>query len=309
MLAYIFYRLAIIPFLIIAITFIAFILVDFSPSDPAEVALRINAVIPTEAAIAELRQELGLNAPFFQRYIHWISSIIHFDFGQSFLTKQSVLEELKTAFPPTIYLASASLFIIFFFSFTIAIICVVFKNTWIDQILRGMAFLLIATPNYWLGLLLIWVFAVHLNIFPVSGMKSLDSVILPALTLSITYIGTYLRLIRGTMLLQINQPYVIYARARGISEKKILLSHVLPNSLHTSLVALGMSIPKLVAGTIVIESIFAWPGIGRLCINAIFGRDYPVIQAYVLIMAILFLLFNLFSDILQKLLDPRLKNI
>lgn len=306
---YIFYRIAIIPFLIIAITFIAFILVEFSPSDPAEVALRINAVVPTEAAIAELREELGLNAPFFQRYKRWFFSIINFDFGISFLTKQSVLGEFKTAFPPTIYLAAVSLLFIFVLSFGVAIICVVFKNTWFDQTLRGIAFFLTAMPNYWFGLLLIWMFAVHLDFFPVSGMKSLDSVILPALTLSIAYIGTYLRLIRGTMLLQINQPYVIYARARGVSEKKILLSHVLPNSLHTSLVALGMSIPKLLAGTIVIESIFAWPGIGRLCINAIFGRDYPVIQAYILIMAILFLLFNLFSDILQKLLDPRHKSI
>lgn len=148
--------------------------------------------------------------------------------------------------------------------------------------------------------------AVQLDLFPVSGMLTHESVILPALTLSLGYIGTYIRLIRGTMLNQLQQPYVFYARARGLPDSIILRKHVLPNSLHTSLIAIGMSIPKLIAGTVVIENIFAWPGIGRLCINAIFGRDYPMIQAYILLMALLFLLSNFIVDLLQQYLDPRL---
>lgn len=309
MLRYILYRLTIIPFLVIVISFIAFSLVELSPSDPAEVALRINAVVPTEEAIAELRHELGLNLPFSQRYVSWAYGVINLNFGESFLTRQSVLEEFKIAIPPTLYLAATSLFFIVVISTSVAILCVAFRNTWIDQFIRALAFLLISVPNYWLGLILIWVCAVNFDLLPVSGMSSAKSVILPALTLSVAYIGTYLRLIRGTMLFQYNQPYVLYARARGLTEKHILWSHVLPNSLHTTVVAIGMSIPKLIAGTVVIENIFAWPGIGRLCINAIFGRDYPVIQAYVLIMAIMFLVFNLVSDILQKILDPRLRSI
>lgn len=292
--------------LIIAISFIAFLLLNLAPSDPAEVALRINEIVPTDQAIALMREELGLDKPFLVRYLDWLWNMLHLDFGYSFLTRTPVLNEILIALPATLWLAIVSLFFIVIISLLLSFLCVFTQGTWVDKMVRAIVFIFTAIPNYWLGLLLIWLLAVELDLFPVSGMMTKDSVILPALTLSLGYIGTYIRLIRGTMLYQLQQPYVFYARARGLPEVIILRKHVLPNSLHTSLVAIGMSIPKLIAGTVVIENIFAWPGIGRLCINAIFGRDYPVIQAYILLMALLFLVFNFIADILQQYLDPRL---
>lgn len=299
-------RLLMVLPLALIISFIAFLLLNMAPSDPAEVALRINEIVPTEQAIALMKQELGLNNPFLVRYFTWLWNAVHLNFGQSFLTRTPVLNEIVTALPATLWLAAVSLFFIIIISLILSFLCVITHNTLVDKFIRGVVFIFTAIPNYWLGLLLIWVLAVQLDLFPVSGMLTHESVILPALTLSLGYIGTYIRLIRGTMLNQLQQPYVFYARARGLPESIILRKHVLPNSLHTSLIAIGMSIPKLIAGTVVIENIFAWPGIGRLCINAIFGRDYPMIQAYILLMALLFLLCNFIADLFQQYLDPRL---
>lgn len=303
---YFFLRLLMILPLALIISFIAFLLLNMAPSDPAEVALRINEIVPTDQAIALMKQELGLDKPFLVRYFTWLWNAVHLNFGKSFLTRAPVLNEIVTALPATLWLAAVSLFFIIVISLILSFLCVITHNTLVDKSIRGIIFIFTAIPNYWLGLLLIWALAVQLDLFPVSGMLTHESVILPALTLSLGYIGTYIRLIRGTMLNQLQQPYVFYARARGLPDSIILRKHVLPNSLHTSLIAIGMSIPKLIAGTVVIENIFAWPGIGRLCINAIFGRDYPMIQAYILLMALLFLLSNFIADLLQQYLDPRL---
>lgn len=298
--------LAMIPLMLI-ISFIAFILLNLAPSDPAEVALRVNEIVPTPEAIALMRQELGLDQPFLIRYFHWLWNSLHLNFGTSFLTRTPVLDEISIALPATLYLAAVTLIFIVILSVSIALLCAVYKNSWLDKGLRSCVFIITAMPNYWLGLLLIWALAVNWDLLPASGMMEPTSVILPALTLSLGYIGTYLRLIRGTLLHQLQQPYVFYARARGLPEKTILYRHVLRNSLHTSIIAMGMSIPKLIAGTVVIENIFAWPGIGRLCVMAIFGRDYPMIQAYILLMSLLFLFFNFFVDLLIFKLDPRLR--
>ncbi|MBT0309291.1 nickel/cobalt ABC transporter permease [Morganella morganii] len=303
---YFFLRLLMILPLALIISFIAFLLLNMASSDPAEVALRINEIVPTDQAIALMKQELGLDKPFLVRYFAWLWNAVHLNFGKSFLTRAPVLNEIVTALPATLWLAAVSLFFIIVISLILSFLCVITHNTLVDKSIRGIIFIFTAIPNYWLGLLLIWALAVQLDLFPVSGMLTHESVILPALTLSLGYIGTYIRLIRGTMLNQLQQPYVFYARARGLPDSIILRKHVLPNSLHTSLIAIGMSIPKLIAGTVVIENIFAWPGIGRLCINAIFGRDYPMIQAYILLMALLFLLSNFIVDLLQQYLDPRL---
>ena len=161
-------------------------------------------------------------------------------------------------------------------------------------------------PSFWVGILLMWLLSVKFNLFPTSGMEKASSVVLPAVTLSLTYISTYVRLIRNNMIKNKKENYVLYARVRGLKESTII-KHVFKNSLQTSITALGMSIPKLIAGTVVVENIFAWPGIGRLCVSAIYNRDYPVIQAYILIMAVLFVVCNLLVDVISALLDPRMR--
>ncbi len=292
--------------ILVGISFLSFILINLSPSDPAEVALRVNEVTPTAGAVAEMRTELGLDKSFIERYIGWFTNSLHGDFGNSYITNKPVSNEMKLAIPATLHLALVSLLIILVVSITAAVLCTVYEGTIIDRLIRGIVFLSEAIPSFWIGLLLMWLFAVKLNLLPTSGMESPGSVILPAVTLSLAYISTYVRLLRNNMVQNKLENYVLYARARGLKERKIL-QHIFKNSLQSSIAALGMSIPKLIAGTVIVENIFAWPGVGRLCITAIFNHDYPIIQAYVLLMAVLFVGFNLLVDIITMLLDPRIR--
>lgn len=300
-------RLLLIPPLMLLISLVAFGLLHLVPSDPAEVALRINDIELTPEIIAQTRQELGLDQPFWQRYWQWLGNIVRFDFGRSFINNQPVLDEMLNALPTTLLLAGSALALIVVVSVILAILAVFKPNHALDNSVRAVLFLFMAMPNYWLALLLIWGLAVKLNLFPVSGQEQPQGIILPSLTLALGYIGTYFRLLRGAMLNQLQQPYIFYARARGLSDKRLIFRHVLPNSLHNVLTGIGMSIPKLLAGSVVVENLFALNGVGRLCIQAIFGRDYPMIQAYVLVMAGLFLIFNLVIDVLHHWLDPRLR--
>ena len=294
--------------MLFAISFVAFVLINFMPSDPAEVALRVNEIIPTEEAILSMREQLGLDDPFFVRYFNWLSDCLKLDFGVSYTnTNRTVLEEIVRCLPATINLALMSLVIVIVVSIPVGILCAVFKNSLFDRIIRTFIFIGTAMPNYWLGLLLIYVFALKLKVLPSNGATSFSHYILPAITLSMTYISTYVRLIRNSMLDNLKENYVFYARARGLKNRSIVCKHVLKNSLQSCMTALGMSIVQLIAGTIVVENIFAIPGIGRLCISAIFNRDYPIIQAYIFMMGVLFVFCNLAIDIVQCTIDPRLK--
>ncbi|QOL14186.1 nickel/cobalt ABC transporter permease [Dickeya dianthicola] len=293
--------------LAVAMSFVAFSLLNLMPSDPAEVALRVNEIVPTDEAIQLMRHELGLDRPFLPRYVLWLWKVLHGDFGRSFITRQPVWHEFMRALPATLYLAAVSLVMIVTLSLTLGIACALTENTLVDKAVRSLIFLTVAIPHYWIGLLLMWGLSVNMDLFPVGGMQEARSVVLPSCTLMLGYIGTYIRLIRGSMIGNLRQNYVLYARARGLPEPLIIGKHVLANSLHAAWVAIGMSMPKLIAGTVVIENVFAWPGVGRLCLSAIFNRDYPMIQAYMLLMALLFLGFNFLTDVLQVKLDPRIR--
>ena len=294
--------------MLFVITFISFLLISLIPSDPAEVALRVNEVIPTPEAIENMRIELGLDKPFLTRYLYWIKDVIHLDFGASYINNNRlVFDEIKRTLPVTIKLSALSFIIVILISFPVGILSAVYKNKFFDKITRIFVFIFTAIPNYWLGLLLMWIFALKLKLLPTGGATSFKHFILPAITISMTYISTYLRLIRNSVLENMKENYVFYAKVRGIKENTIILKHVLLNSLHSTITSLGMSLVQLIAGTFVIENIFSIPGIGRLCITAIFNRDYPIIQAYILMMGCLFVFCNLFVDILQMLIDPRLR--
>lgn len=297
--------LSMIPILI-GISFLSFIIINLSPSDPAEVALRVNEIVPTETAIQEMREELNLDKPFFERYTAWLINSLNGDFGNSYVNKKPVGNEIAQALPSTLKLAGISLIITLTISIGAGVLCAIYEGSIGDKITRAFIFLGTAMPSFWIGLLLIWLFSVKLNLLPTSGMETASSVILPAITLSLSYISTYVRLIRNNMIKNKKENYVLYARVRGLKESTIV-KHVFKNSLQSSITALGMSIPKLIAGTVVVENIFAWPGVGRLCVSAIYNRDFPVIQAYILIMAVLFVVCNLLVDIISVSIDPRLR--
>lgn len=295
--------------LLLTISFICFMFINLIPSNPAEVALRVQQMpVITDAAIAEMEEMLGLNKPFLERYIEWLIGCLQGNFGISYVNpSRTVAGEITRSLPATLQLAGTSFVIVIALSIPIGFLCAVYKNSWFDNMMRGIIFVTTAMPPYWVGLLLMWVIGVKLNLLPTNGNSSWKHIILPAFTVALSYISTYIRLIRNNMLENMKQDYVLYANVRGLSQKTIWVKHVLKNSMHTCIVAIGMSIPQLISGTIVVENVFSWPGLGTLCIKSIFNRDYPVIQTYVLLIGVLFVLFNLLFDILQTISDPRLR--
>ncbi|MCR5562857.1 MAG: ABC transporter permease subunit [Desulfovibrio sp.] len=292
--------------LLLAVSFLSFVIIQLSPSDPAEVAIRVNALTPTPELIAEVREEMGLDKPFLQRYVTWLDRAVRGDLGKSYVDGKDVAAEMRKALPPTLMLAATSAALMLACSIAAAFVGVLFEGRWPDVLLRGLIFLGTSLPAFWAGLLFIWFFAVHLDLLPTSGLSGPASLILPAATLSLPYIAAYSRLLRNSMVQTKQQNFVLYARACGRGRWPVL-RHIFRNSLQSSLTGLGMSLPKLVAGTFVVECIFAWPGLGRLCVTAIFNRDFPVIQAYVLLMAVLFVLCNLCMDVVSAMIDPRLR--
>ena len=303
---YILKRLATVIPILIGISFLSFALISISPSNPAEVALRVNEIVPTEEAVRAMEEQLGTNKPYIERYVTWLTDSLQGDFGNSYVNNKPVATLIGQAIPNTIKLAFVALLITIVFSVLVGILCAVYEGSFGDKLARALVFVGTAMPSFWVGLLLIWIFSVKLNLFPTSGMERPSSIVLPAITLALSYISTYVRLIRNNMVQNKHENYVYYARIRGLKETTII-KHIFKNSLQSSLTALGMSIPKLIAGTVMVENIFAWPGVGRVCVDAIFNRDFPVIQAYILLMAVLFVICNLLVDIFSVAIDPRMR--
>ena len=295
--------LSAIPLLII-ISFVCFVFINLIPSDPAEVALRIRQV-PIITEEGEGGTWIGQTI---SDTIYFLADCLRGDFGISYVNpSRTVAGELMRCLPATLQLAGVSFVMVLVLSIPIGVLCAVYKDGVFDRIMRAVVFMTTAMPAYWVGLLLIWLVSIKLDLLPTSGSGSFKHLILPSFTVSLSYISTYIRLIRNNMLENMKQDYVLYANVRGIPNRQILLKHILKNSMHTCIVAIGMSIPQLISGTIVVENVFAWPGLGTLCISSIFNRDYPVIQTYVLLIGVLFVGFNLLFDILQTISDPRLR--
>ncbi|KLV24025.1 nickel/cobalt ABC transporter permease [Bacillus altitudinis] len=303
---YIIKRLLFLLPLIVFITFFAFVLLAMRSSDPAEVALRVNQVTPTEEMVEFMRQDLGLDQPFFLRYATWLKDGLTGDFGSSYVTREPVLDLILEALPATLQLAGMSLLFIIVQSLLFGMVCAYAAHTWLDRIVRAFVFIAASMPSFWLGILFIWLFSVKFNWVNTSGMEGFKSILLPAMTLSLGYLSTYVRLIRNQILKFQHEPFVFYARARGLKERTIQLK-VMRHALQLAVTALGMSVPKLIAGTVIIENLFAWPGVGRLCVTAIFHADFPMIQAYLFVMGCLFVVCNLVADVIQMIMNPQLR--
>ncbi len=302
--SYILLRLLGVLPLLLAISFVSFVIIQLSPGDPAEIAVRVNRIKVTPEVIEATRVELGLDKPFFERYLTWLGNALQGDFGTRYSDGKSVAGEIARAFPASLLLAGCAALIIVLISIPAALAGCFREGRFADTVLRGMVFLGTSLPVFWAGLLLIWLFSVHLHVFPTGGMAGPVTWVLPALTLSLPYLSTYTRLLRNSMLQAREQTFVLYYRALGCRPSRIAL-HIFRNSLQSTLTALGMSLPKLIAGSFVVECIFAWPGLGRLCVQAIFNRDLPVLQAWILLMGAFFVLCNLAMEILAAIVDPR----
>jgi peptide/nickel transport system permease protein/nickel transport system permease protein len=292
---------------LLGISLLTFVLIHLVPVDPAEVYLRLSQIPPTDEAVAVIRAEMGLNKPLHQQYFDWLWKVVHLDFGRSFVTKKPVMAELLYYFPATLKLTAASLLIVLLISIPAGVFSALYKDTAFDQICRIFAFVGASMPSFWLGFVLIYIFSLELNLLPAFGRGTLAHLVLPASTLALGAAAVYTRLLRTSMLENLNQNFVLYARARGLKEKLIVVRHVFKNALIPLVIAFGMTLGHMLAGSVIVENVFAWPGVGRYIVSSIFNRDYPVIQAYALFMAVVFVLLNLFVDIICATLDPRIR--
>ncbi len=253
---------------------------------------------------------MGLNQPFIVQYINWLVACLHGDFGVSYsiAAGKPVASLLLMRLWPTIKLALLALVIMLVFSVPLGILSAIHQNKPIDYIVRGLTFFGVSVPGFWVGLILIMIFAVNLKLVPaISSGGDLRSLILPACTLAFAMTAKYTRQVRTAVLEELHQDYVIGARARGVSERKIIWGNVLPNSMLPLITLLGLSMGSLLGGTAIVEVIFTYPGMGNLAVNAITGLDYPVVQAYVLWVALIYMVINLIVDISYNFIDPRMR--
>ena len=301
-------RLLQIVIVLIGISFFTFGLTYLSPGDPAEIMLTECGNVPTPELLAKTRAELGLDKTFLVQYGTWLKGVVTGDMDTSYSMKVPVVEKLVSCFWPTFELALASLVIMVLVSVPLGILSAVYQNKWVDYLVRGLTFFGVSIPNFWIGLILLSVFGVTLRWVSVSGGSTdFKSLILPAVTLAIAMSAKYTRQVRIAVLEELNQDYVTGARMRGIKESTILWKHVLPNAMLPLVTLLGLSLGSLLGGTAVVEIIYNWPGMGSMAVKAISCRDYPLVQGYVLWIALLYMGINLLVDLSYNRLDPRLK--
>ncbi|QQO13886.1 ABC transporter permease [Bradyrhizobium diazoefficiens] len=302
--SYVARRLYAIVALAIGISFLVFLILRLIPGDPVIAMLGMNA--GDQALVDRLRHQLGLDRPLYVQYLTWVWDVLRGDFGYSFGEDRPVTSLLAANFPATIQLTLLSLALSLFFGFMLGIIAAVKRNQALDTATMAFALAFMSIPSFWLGLLLILLFAVTLPWFDVVGGTSLGGAFLPALTLALGSIGFKARFVRSTVIAAMAQQHVITARAKGLSRARVFVRHVLRNALLPILTIVGMQIGQLLAGTVIVETVFSRPGIGRLMVQSILAKDYPTVQAVILIMAMVYATTNFIVDMLYPVLDPRI---
>ena len=299
--------LQLIPILI-GITLLSFLLMHVASADAIDVMEQNTGGILSEEAKEEVRRELGLDKPLLEQYGIWLKNILSGDMGESYISGKPVFSTFLSKLPATIYLTVASILLTVLISVPLGILAAVKQNRILDYIIRFFSFIGNSLPNFFVSLLLIYFFALKLQWFPVMGnTQGWKSIVLPTFTLAIAMASKYTRQIRATVLEEWNKDYVLGARSRGVSEKRILYFSVLKASMLTTITLLALSIGSLLGGTAIVESIFMWDGVGKMAVDAITMRDYPVIQAYVIWMAIIYVMVNLVTDIIYHYFDPRIR--
>ncbi|UEM18425.1 ABC transporter permease [Skermanella mucosa] len=313
MLSYALRRLAMIVPVLFGISVIVFLIMALIPGDPA---LAILGSFATPENVAGLRQELGLDRSLVEQYGIWLGNLLHGDFGRSYSLNRPVLDEIGDRLGPTLLLAGASLVLCTVLGLAAGVVSAVRQYGWQDKILTLLVLVGLSTPSFWLGLILVLVFSVQLGWFPVSGMYAiygggdladlLHHLALPAITLAVVATGVIARLTRSTMLEVLRQDFVRTARAKGLDEGIITYKHALRNALVNIVPVIGIQTGFVLGGAVYIETVFQWPGIGRMLVTAISTRDILLVQGGVLVVAACYVLINLAADLVQHMLDPRI---
>lgn len=293
---------------LIGVSFLTFCLTWLAPGDPVSMLLETADTVVSAELVEQTRHDLGLDQPFLVQYVNWAGGVLHGDMGMSYSAKKPVVDKLLEGFAGTMLLAIVTIIFVLIISLPLGIWSAVKRNKLPDYIVRGLSFIGVSMPSFWIGLLLLYFFGLKLRLFPIAQSEvTAAGIVLPALTLAIYMSSKYMRQVRTVILEELNHDYVVGARARGLSETTILWKHVLPNAILPLITLLGMSIGWLLGGVAVIEMVFSWPGIGNMAVRAISMRDYPLIEGFVLWIAIVYMVINLLVDMSYSWLDPRLK--
>ena len=305
--------LAIVPILF-GLSILVFAMMALIPGDPATAILGSYA---TPENVARLNEQLGLDRPLPQQYLIWAGNLFQGDLGRSYALNRPVADEVFERFGATLILAGCALLLCAFFGLLAGVVAAVRQFRWTDRIVTLVVLVGISTPSFWLGLLMIMLFAVQLQWLPASGMYAaygggdlpdlLRHLAMPAVTLAVVATGVIARLTRTAMLEVLRQDYIRTARAKGVPERRVIYRHAFKAALVTVIPVLGIQAGFVIGGAVYIETVFQWPGIGRMLVNAISTRDLLLVQGGVLVVAVSYVLFNLAADILQALLDPRLR--
>ena len=293
--------------ILLGITFLSFLLSYLSPSDPVEIMMKKKGNMVSEEVIEQKREELGLNQPLVVQYVNWLKGIVKGDFGTSYKSNKPVLQEIQKCLPYTIKLTLLSMFLTIVISTPLGVLCARYKDGWLDNLLRFVTYLFSSLPSFFLALVLMYCFALKLKWFPVIAKGSTGGIVMPALVLSLTLAAWYIRQVRAIVLGELEKEYIDGLLARGVSETKIMFGHVLRNCLMPLVTLVGISFGTMLGGSTIVESIFTWPDVGKMAVDSITSRDYPVIQGYVVWMALIFLFINALVEISYSLLDPRLR--
>lgn len=304
MLRYLVRRLVLVIPVILATSFIIFFAMSLTGGDPAMLIAPENA---TEAQLQQIRADLGLNDPFLIRYLKYMAGLVRGDMGSSYVTKRDVFKTFMERLPNTIQLAGASVLIATLIAIPLGIYTAINQNTWKDT--AGMVFALfgVSMPNFWLGLMLIILFSLKLGWLPSGGKGSPLSLILPALTVGLGLAALITRTTRSSMLDVIRQDYIRTARAKGCSEKTVIRKHALGNALIPIITVVGMQLSNVLTGSVLAETVFSWPGIGRLIFDSIAKRDTPMVTGSIILCAVLMVFVNLLVDVVYAFFDPRIR--
>ncbi len=304
MIKYILRRLVMLVPVLLGVSFLVYAIMDLTPGDPVLMYLGSNY---TEEAYENLSHEMGLDQPFLVRYVKYVADAVQGDFGTSYVSKRPVFDEIAPRMPQTLVLALASMLISVVIAIPLGVISAVKQNSVLDSASMLAALFLVSMPNFWLGIMLIIIFAAGLGWFPSSGNEGLRSLVLPAITLSANPLAMITRMTRSSVLETIRQDYIRTARAKGVGEGSVIIKHALRNAMIPIITTTGLQFGFALGSTVLVETVFAWPGIGRLLVDSIKLKDTPIVLAIVIIMAASFTVINLLIDILYAFFDPRIK--
>ncbi len=297
-------KLASLIVILIILSFLVFGLMDLAPGDPAERKLSEQGIAISREVLEAERAKMGLDKPFFVRYGEWFSGIIRGDFGESYKDDMPVGPKLAAGLKNTLILTVSSLLAALVIAFPLSVISAFRKNGIIDHIVRVLSFIGNSLPNFLISILLMYFLCIKLNLFPIIAKGTVEGLLLPVLSLSIPMAGRFIRQMRAEILDQLKEDYVSGMQGRGVKQGFIVMN-VLRNSLGHIFTIIALQIGSLMGGSVVIETIFRWPGIGKLVMDSITARDYPVILGFVIIMGVIYVVINQLSDILHHVLDPR----